>query len=77
MKSRKARLIRAGILAARDPERTRYIHLAHPVVREAARRETVRIEDRALLARLKAMRHEWMLAAINSDNPEQIRTFNA
>jgi len=53
MTTRTARLIRAGILAARDPERMKHIRAAHPVVRAAARREEVRIQDRALLARLK------------------------
>ena len=39
MKTRKARLVRAGILAARDPELAQYAHLGHRIVREAARRE--------------------------------------
>lgn len=46
MNTRTARLLRLGILAARDPERMQYIHLAHRIVRKAARRETVRIKDR-------------------------------
>lgn len=58
MNTRTARLIRLGILAARDPERMQYIHLAHPVVRKAARREEVRIEDRELKAKLTAMKAE-------------------
>ena len=77
MNTRTARLIRLGILAARDPERMQHIRAAHPVVRAAARRETDRIYWRAELARLRAKRQKWMLAAINSDNPEHLRRFNA
>lgn len=43
MKTRKARLIRAGILAARDPELAQYAHLGHRIVREACRREAVKM----------------------------------
>lgn len=52
MNTRTARLIRLGILAARDPERMKHIHLAHPVVRKAARRETDRIYWRRKKQRL-------------------------
>ena len=55
MKTRHAALIRCGILAARDPELSQYVHLAPRLVREAARREAVRIEDRELKAALTAM----------------------
>lgn len=58
MNRRTAHLIRCGILAARDPERAQYVHLAPRLVREACRRETVRIEDRELKAKLTAMRAE-------------------
>ncbi|WP_066303271.1 hypothetical protein [Arthrobacter luteolus] len=75
MNTRTARLIRLGILAARDPERMQHIRAAHPAVRKAARRELDRMEWRQELADAHARR--WMLAAINSDNPEQIRRFNA
>lgn len=51
MKTRKARLIRAGILAARDPELAQDAHLGHRLVREACRREAVRIEERNARAR--------------------------
>lgn len=52
MNTRTARLLRLGILAARDPERMQYVHLAHPVVRAAARRETDRMEWRRKKQRL-------------------------
>lgn len=39
MNARNARLIRLGILAARDAEYRQYTHLAKPLVRAAARRE--------------------------------------
>jgi hypothetical protein len=76
MKTRHATLIRKGILAARDPELRQYVHLAPRLVREAARRELDRAYWQAELARLRAKRQEWMLAAINSDNPEQVRRFH-
>lgn len=46
MKTRTARLIRCGILAARDPDRRPYIHLAPRLVRAAARHELLNIEWR-------------------------------
>lgn len=46
MNRRHARLIRAGILAARDPERREYVHLAPKLVRESARREALNIARR-------------------------------
>ena len=39
MKTRHARQIRKGILAARDPELRQYVHLGSRLFREAARRE--------------------------------------
>lgn len=53
MNARTARLIRLGILAARDPERMQYVHLGHRLVREACRRELKNIEWRAWLAVLQ------------------------
>ena len=53
MNTRKARLIRAGILAARDTELAQYAHLGHRLVREACRRELNNIEWRAWLAVLE------------------------
>ena len=53
MKVRTASLIRAGILAARDPELAQYAHLGHRLVREACRREAVRVEDHKTKARAK------------------------
>ena len=47
MNTRTARRIRLGILAARNPELRQYVHLAHPLVREAARREADNIAYRA------------------------------
>lgn len=58
MNTRTARLLRLGILAARDAERMKHIRAAHPVVRAGARREEVRIEDRELKAKLTAMKAE-------------------
>lgn len=46
MNRRHAQLIRAGILAARDPELAQYAHLAPKLVREAARREALNIARR-------------------------------
>jgi len=43
MKVRKARLIRLGILAARDPELAQYAHLGHRIVRKVARREAAKM----------------------------------
>lgn len=54
MNTRAARLIRCGILAARDPERRPYIHLAPRLVREAARHELLNIEWREQFAMLQA-----------------------
>lgn len=58
MKTRHARLIKLGILAARDPELRQYVHLGSRLFREAARREAVRMFDRDLLAALKAEQAE-------------------
>lgn len=59
MKARHARLIRLGIHAARDPERRPYIHLAHPLVWEAARRELKNIYWRGRRAHLEAVQAKW------------------
>ena len=46
MNRRQARLIRAGIRAARDPKLRQYVHLAPRLVRRACRRELENIERR-------------------------------
>ncbi|MBP3044872.1 hypothetical protein KKR91_01220 [Arthrobacter jiangjiafuii] len=84
MKTRHARLIRKGILAARDPELSQYVHLAPRLVREAARRETDNIEWREMRDRLTAWNHMPQRvvagidpAVINAEQAEHIRRFYA
>lgn len=60
MNTRKARLIRAGILAARDPELAQYAHLGHRLVREACRRELNNIKDRSDRALAWAYIDAWL-----------------
>lgn len=48
MNRRQARLIRAGIRAARDPELSQYVHLAPRLVRKACRRELENMHWREL-----------------------------
>lgn len=59
MNRRTARLIRKGILAARDPELSQYVHLGSRLFREAARRERVRMEWRERLAILQARQDDY------------------
>lgn len=63
MKTRHARLIRKGILAARDPELSQYVHLGLRLVREAARRERMNVEDRDL--------KDWLTYCQQGHRPEQ------
>ena len=77
MNRRQARLIRAGIRAARDPKLGQYVHLAPRLVRKTCRRELENIKWDAELARLRVNRQAWMLAAINSEHPEHIRRLHA
>lgn len=58
MNRRTARLIRKGILAARDPELRQYVHLGPRLVREAARREAVNVYWRDMHAALKTEQAE-------------------
>lgn len=70
MNTRKARLIRAGILAARDPELAQYAHLGHRIVREAfaetLRRQQIRRLRRARAERARAAQYRRALDLLNS-----------